>query len=84
MKIGLLRVPWTKSWQVADLSDVDDIVQDTFLELIRAHRLMEPIEHLAAWLRRDGGFSRGLRLRDTWGSRSGSCRGMSSQMRSGS
>lgn len=38
--------------QVADLSDVDDIVQDTFAELVVASRLMEPIEHLAAWLLR--------------------------------
>jgi len=38
--------------QVADLSEVDDIVQDTFVEMISAYRLMEPIEHLAAWLRR--------------------------------
>jgi RNA polymerase sigma factor (sigma-70 family) len=38
--------------QVADLSEVEDIVQDTFLALISAYRLMEPIEHVAAWLRR--------------------------------
>ena len=38
--------------QVADLSEVEDIVQDTFVEMICAYRLMEPIEHLAAWLRR--------------------------------
>lgn len=38
--------------QVADFSEVDDIVQDTFLELVSAYRLMEPIEHLAAWLAR--------------------------------
>src|SRR5580658_2925045 len=38
--------------QVADLSEVDDIVQDTFLELVSAYRLMEPIEHVAAWLMR--------------------------------
>ena len=38
--------------QVADLSDVEDIVQDTFLELVCAYRLVEPIEHLAAWLMR--------------------------------
>ena len=36
--------------QVADLADVDDIVQDTFLELVAAYRLAQPIEHLAAWL----------------------------------
>lgn len=38
--------------QVADLSQVEDIVQDTFLELVAAYRLTEPIEHLAAWLKR--------------------------------
>lgn len=38
--------------QVADLSEVEDIVQDTFLELVSASRLVEPIEHLAAWLSR--------------------------------
>jgi RNA polymerase sigma factor (sigma-70 family) len=38
--------------QVADLSEVEDIVQDTFLELVSAHRLMRPIEHVAAWLMR--------------------------------
>jgi RNA polymerase sigma factor (sigma-70 family) len=36
--------------QVADLSEVEDIVQDTFVELVSAYRLMEPIEHVAAWL----------------------------------
>ena len=34
--------------QVADLGEVDDIVQETFLELVSATRLVEPIEHLAA------------------------------------
>jgi RNA polymerase sigma factor (sigma-70 family) len=38
--------------QVADLSEVEDIVQDTFVELVAAYRLMEPIEHVAAWLKR--------------------------------
>jgi RNA polymerase sigma factor (sigma-70 family) len=38
--------------QVADLSEVEDIVQDTFLELVSAYRLVQPIEHLAAWLMR--------------------------------
>jgi RNA polymerase sigma factor (sigma-70 family) len=38
--------------QVADLSEVEDIVQETFLELVSAYRLMEPIEHVAAWLMR--------------------------------
>jgi RNA polymerase sigma factor (sigma-70 family) len=38
--------------QVADLSEVDDIVQDAFVELVSAYRLMEPIVHVAAWLQR--------------------------------
>jgi RNA polymerase sigma factor (sigma-70 family) len=38
--------------QVADLSEADDIVQDAFVELVSAYRLMEPIEHVAAWLMR--------------------------------
>ena len=38
--------------QVADLSEAEDIVQDTFLELVSAYRLLQPIEHLAAWLTR--------------------------------
>jgi RNA polymerase sigma factor (sigma-70 family) len=38
--------------QAADLSEVEDIVQDTFVELVSAYRLMEPIEHVAAWLMR--------------------------------
>jgi RNA polymerase sigma factor (sigma-70 family) len=38
--------------QIADLSEVEDIVQETFVELVSAYRLMEPIEHVAAWLRR--------------------------------
>ncbi|MGA3156116.1 MAG: RNA polymerase sigma factor [Steroidobacteraceae bacterium] len=38
--------------QLGDWSEVDDIVQETFLELVTAYRLMEPIEHLTAWLMR--------------------------------
>jgi RNA polymerase sigma factor (sigma-70 family) len=38
--------------QVADLSEVEDIVQDTFAELVSAYRLTKPIEHVAAWLMR--------------------------------
>ena len=36
--------------QVADLSEVEDIVQDTFAELVSAYRLTKPIEHVTAWL----------------------------------
>jgi RNA polymerase sigma factor (sigma-70 family) len=38
--------------QVADLTEVEDIVQDAFERLVSAYRLMEPVEHVAAWLRR--------------------------------
>ena len=38
--------------QVADLAEVEDIVQDTFAQLVAAYRLTEPIRHVAAWLRR--------------------------------
>jgi RNA polymerase sigma factor (sigma-70 family) len=38
--------------QVADLGDVEDILQETFSELVAAYRLMKPIEHVAGWLMR--------------------------------
>ena len=38
--------------QVDDLAEVEDIVQEAFLELVSAYRLMEPVVHVAAWLRR--------------------------------
>jgi len=38
--------------QVADLTEVEDIVQDAFVELVSAYRVMEPVVHVAAWLRR--------------------------------
>src|SRR5450631_3786441 len=38
--------------QVADITEVEDIVQDAFERLVSAYRLMEPVEHVAAWLRR--------------------------------
>jgi RNA polymerase sigma factor (sigma-70 family) len=41
--------------RVDDLSAVEDIVQDTFFELISAHRIMQPIEHVTAWLLRVAG-----------------------------
>lgn len=37
---------------VDDIGLVEDIVQDTLVQLLSAYRLMEPVEHLAAWLRR--------------------------------
>ena len=36
--------------QVRNWADADDIVQDVFLELINVDHLLEPIEHVAAWL----------------------------------
>ncbi len=38
--------------QVADLGEAEDIVQEAFLELVSAYRLLEPVEHVAAWLLR--------------------------------
>ncbi len=38
--------------QVADLADVEDIVQDVFAELVATARLVQPVEHVAAWLMR--------------------------------
>ena len=38
--------------QVADLGEVEDIIQDTFAELVAAYRLMQPVEHAASWLLR--------------------------------
>ena len=38
--------------RVADASDAEEIVQEVFYELVLAHRLLKPIEHLAAWLLR--------------------------------
>ena len=36
--------------RVADESDVEDILQDVFQELVEAYRLMKPIEQVSAWL----------------------------------
>lgn len=38
--------------QLADIRDVEDILQETFSELVVAYRLGRPIEKLAAWLMR--------------------------------
>ena len=38
--------------RVPDPSDVEDIVQDVFTELVEANRLLMPIEHVTAWLYR--------------------------------
>jgi RNA polymerase sigma factor (sigma-70 family) len=36
--------------RVADESEVEDILQDVFYELIAASRLMQPIEQMGAWM----------------------------------
>jgi RNA polymerase sigma factor (sigma-70 family) len=36
--------------RVPDPSDVEDIVQEVFYELVEANRLLMPIEHVTAWL----------------------------------
>lgn len=36
--------------RVADPSDVEDILQEVFFELVEAYRLMKPIETASAWL----------------------------------
>ena len=36
--------------RVPDPSDVEDIVQDVFYELVEANRLLMPLEHVTGWL----------------------------------
>ena len=36
--------------RVPNLSDVEDIVQEVFYELVEANRLLMPIEHVTGWL----------------------------------
>ena len=36
--------------RVADESEVEDILQDVFYELVAASRLMQPIEQVSAWM----------------------------------
>jgi len=36
--------------RVADENDVEDILQDTFYELVEAYRLMKPVQQVSAWL----------------------------------
>lgn len=40
-----------RGW-VADTADAEDILQDTFHELLLAYRMMRPIEQVGAWLMR--------------------------------
>jgi RNA polymerase sigma factor (sigma-70 family) len=35
---------------VSDQSDVEDILQDVFYELVAAYRMMKPVEQVTAWL----------------------------------
>jgi len=35
---------------VADESDVEDVLQEVFYELVEAYRLMKPVERVSAWL----------------------------------
>jgi RNA polymerase sigma factor (sigma-70 family) len=37
---------------IADAADAEDILQDTLYELVRAQRLMQPVEQVGAWLAR--------------------------------
>jgi RNA polymerase sigma factor (sigma-70 family) len=36
--------------RVANESDVDDLLQEVFLELVEANRLLQPIDYVSAWL----------------------------------
>src|SRR5215470_11103734 len=36
--------------RISDPSDIEDILQDVFSELVEAYRLMKPIEQAGAWL----------------------------------
>src|SRR5216117_2419089 len=36
--------------RVADPSDVEDILQEVFYELVEANRLLMPIDHVTGWL----------------------------------
>jgi RNA polymerase sigma factor (sigma-70 family) len=36
--------------RVGDRSDVEDIVQEVFYELVEAYRMMKPVEQVTAWL----------------------------------
>jgi RNA polymerase sigma factor (sigma-70 family) len=36
--------------RVGDVEEAEDILQDVFYELVLAYRLMQPIEHVGAWM----------------------------------
>src|ERR1700758_3986078 len=37
---------------IADAAEAEDVLQEALYELVRAYRLMEPVEQAGAWLRR--------------------------------
>lgn len=37
---------------IADAADAEDVLQEVLYELVRAYRLMEPVEQAGAWLRK--------------------------------
>ena len=36
--------------RVADRDDAEDVLQDVFYELVEAYRMLNPVEHVTAWL----------------------------------
>lgn len=36
---------------IADAAEAEDVLQEALYELVRAYRLMEPVEHVGAWLK---------------------------------
>jgi len=38
--------------RVADRDDAEDVLQDVFYELVEAYRMLNPVEHVTAWLYR--------------------------------
>jgi len=36
--------------RVADQDDAEDVLQDVFYELVEAYRMLNPVEHVTAWL----------------------------------
>src|ERR1700680_5175898 len=36
--------------RVADRDDAEDVLQDVFYELLEAYRMLNPVEHVTAWL----------------------------------
>jgi len=62
---------YIRRW-IADAAEAEDILQESFYELVLAYRMMQPVEHVGAWLARvarnriiDRFRRRGARPRDT-------------------